>query len=168
MSGRLAVTAKMLSRTSVFLISNKTAFTGKNECPLMVLIPHWQIWLPAQMCKPTVHQVFSLITGAVTLFPVWLESRRTSGAENCNLLMENEVLSHWPCGVKVASLASDPSEPSFLQFLNPKHHLLCLHISKYVPLTSGQRMLTLSVRHCTSTSSPPSSSEAGAGGGGTR
>lgn len=34
---------------------------------------------------------------------------------------------------------------------------------------SGQRMLTLSVRHCTSTSSlPSSSSEDGAGGGGTR
>lgn len=158
----------MLSRTSVFLISNRTAFTGKSKCPLMVLTPRWRIWLPAQMLKPTVHQVFSLFTSAVMLFPVWLESRRTSGAENCNLLMENEVLPHWPCAVKVASLASDPSEPSFLPFLNLKHHLLCLYISKCVLLTSGQRMLTLSVRHCTSASSPPSSSEASAGGGGTR
>lgn len=150
----------MLSCTSVFLISNRTAFTGKSKCPLMVLTQRWRIWLNLRYTR---FSAWSLVQSCYFLI-----QSRTSGAENCNLLMENEVLPHSPCAVRVTWLDSDPSEPSFLPFLNPKHHLLCLHISKCVLLTSGQRMLTLSVRHCTSASSPPSSSEAGAGGGGTR
>lgn len=73
------------------------------------------------MLKPTAHQVFSLMTGGVMLFPVWLESRKTSGAENCNLLMENEVLPHCyesgiisvrPIGALFSSIPQSQASPA--------------------------------------------------------